>query len=303
MTTQPLDPRTTIQWVSLTVSSLQMSSRFYKRVMGLSSLYEWDGGVVLGTPPKNVLVMLVERKGVAPKPPDRRGLYHFALLLPSRKDLACMFVRLGEFWELDGASDHLVSEAVYLQDPDGHGIEVYHDRPREAWPKTADGRIRMATLPLNLDSLLAELRGEGTGRALDESWRLGEGTRLGHIHLHVSRLEKAESFYHGLLGFDIVFRMGSALFMSTGGYHHHVGVNTWAGVDAPPPSDEHASLRSFAINVVKKETLSRLVDRLAGEGCSVAEGLVSGMPGFEGATVEDFDGNRVELVLSAGDQD
>ncbi|MDW7977584.1 MAG: VOC family protein [Candidatus Caldarchaeum sp.] len=292
-----LDPDTSVQWVALTVSSLKQSRRFYTEVMGFSRLFTLDDMEVFGVERGRPMVILRERSGALPKPPDRRGLYHFALLLPSRKQLAEMVVRLGEYWEVEGAADHLVSEAVYLRDPDGHGVEVYADRPRASWRMLGDKRIYMATLPLDVNSLLAELSAEDGARALQGSWRLPVEAKIGHIHLHVSRLERAERFYSGVLGFDITFRMGSALFMSAGGYHHHIGVNTWAGVDAPPASEQHVSLQSFALNVVSEETLSKLVGRLVENGCVVQEGLMNKIAGFKGARVEDFDGNMLELVV------
>jgi catechol 2,3-dioxygenase len=156
------------------------------------------------------------------RPPSRRTAAGFALLMPSRKDLARVLVRLAEFWDIDGASNHIVREAIYLRDPDGHGIEIYADRPRASWRVLEGVGLYMATLPLDIDSLLTELRGEGRSVAVSGDWKAPAETRIGHIHLRVSRLEKAERFYHELVGFDITLRYGgSALFISAGGYHHH----------------------------------------------------------------------------------
>ena len=134
------------------------------------------------------------------------------------------------FRSLEGAADHLVSEAVYLADPEGNGIEIYRDRPRTEWPRL-DGKIEMATDPLDADGLMQEGRTRGAERGL------AGGTRMGHVHLNVADLAAAEAFYCGLLGFDLVTRYGeSAGFVSAGGYHHHIGFNTWAGRGAPPPT-------------------------------------------------------------------
>ncbi|MEM0481738.1 MAG: VOC family protein [Nitrososphaerota archaeon] len=287
-----------IQWVFITVSNLSKSLKFYTGVLGLSVLSWLGDKVVLGVAGGPPLLILREKRGALPKPEDRRGLYHFALCMPSRLDLARMFLRLAEYWEIDGASDHLVSEALYLRDPDGHGIEVYADRPSTGRGRGPDGFIRMTTLPLNLDSLLGELKGEGRSMALSEDWEAPSGTKIGHIHLHVSRLERAEEFYHRLLGFNITFRLGgSALFMSSGDYHHHIGANTWAGVDAQPPSEEHVRLESFAINLGSADRLEEVKAKLLEKGVVVNDALVNSFEGFVGSSVKDFDDNVVELII------
>jgi len=169
----------------------------------------------------------------------RVGLYHFAVLLPDRASLARFVAHLADVGAYAGMSDHLVSEAVYLTDPDGLGIEVYVDRPRTTWRREG-GQLTMRTDPLNVPDLLRE--------AGKETWKgAPAGTRLGHIHLYVSDLASAEAFYHAALGFDkIVWSYPGALFMSAGGYHHHVGTNTWAK-DAPVATDEDARLIEWQI--------------------------------------------------------
>ncbi len=297
MTFQRLGADTSIQWLALTVSNLERSVKFYTEILGLSHLSYLDDKVVLGLDSSGPLVILREKKGALPKPADRRGLYHYALLMPTRIDLARLFVRLAEYWQFEGASDHLVSEALYIQDPDGHGIEIYADRPRDGWRWISPDTLHMATLPLNIDSLLYELRGEGKRVAVSSWWKMPPGLRMGHIHLHVSRLERAERFYHNVLGFDITFRLSnSALFMSAGGYHHHIGANTWAGVDAPPPSDGHVRLESFAVKLGGETMLSELRARLLKAGFQITDGLANNVDGFKGFTVADLDGNLVELV-------
>jgi catechol 2,3-dioxygenase len=297
MAVQRLGADTSIQWVALTVSDLERSLNFYTEILGLSHLSWLDDKVVLGVEESGPLIILREKKGAIPKPADRRGLYHYALLMPTRTDLARLFVRLAEYWQFEGASDHLVSEALYIQDPDGHGVEIYADRPRDGWRWTSSYTLQMATLPLNINSLLYELRGEGKRVAVSSGWRIPQNSRLGHIHLHVSRLEKAERFYHGVLGFDITFRLSnSALFMSAGKYHHHIGVNTWAGIDAPPPSEEHVRLESFAIKLGGQTVISEVRARLLEAGFEINDRLVNNIDGFTGFTVADLDGNLVELV-------
>jgi catechol 2,3-dioxygenase len=297
-----LSPHTAIEWVTLSVSSLEDSIKFYKDVLGLWHLFDTGDKAVLGTRSGTPLVVLVRKPGALPKPDNRRGLYHFALLMPSRKDLARMMVRLAKLWEIDGASDHLVSEAIYLRDPDGHGIEIYADRPRLSWRLLDGQRVYMATLPLNIDSLLSELGSEEEKEAVSGGWEMPAEAKIGHIHLHVSRLGRALKFYHDLVGFDIMLRYGdSALFMSAGGYHHHIGVNTWAGIDAPPPSPQHVSLESFAINLHTSEILLSLKRRLEEYGLKVSEGLFNDFKGYAWFTVEDLDGIRVEFLVSRPD--
>jgi catechol 2,3-dioxygenase len=182
------------------------------------------------------LVRLNERRGATPAPHQGLlGLYHFAILLPDRAALGRFVEHLAEIGARAGASDHLVSEALYLRDPDGLGIEVYADRPRSTW-RAADRQIVMATEPLDLTSVVAAAKGERwTG--------MPAGTRMGHVHLHVGDLEGASAFYHGALGLDrMVWSYPGALFLAAGGYHHHLGLNTWAGAGARPAGDGDARL-------------------------------------------------------------
>jgi catechol 2,3-dioxygenase len=199
----------------------------------------------------------------APARPRRTtGLFHLAILLPDRLDLARALRRVARAgWSLSGASDHLVSEALYLSDPEGNGIEIYRDRPREQW-SYADGELRMATLPLDLDGVIGELGTEEQGPEV-----MSPQTRIGHIHLNVGDLDEAEAFYHGLLGFDVTVRgYPGALFLSSGGYHHHVGVNTWAGVGAPPPPPGSRGLRWFELLLDDEGRLPELERRLTDAG-------------------------------------
>ncbi|MBX6378576.1 MAG: glyoxalase, partial [Clostridia bacterium] len=215
-------------------------------------------------------------------PPGCTGLYHVALRLPHRTALGRVLVRLVDIgYPLEGGADHLVSEAVYLRDPEGNGLELYVDRPRETW--TWDGRsVRMGTEPLDWRSLLAEGRAAGPAGLPDE-------VVVGHVHLTVSRLDRAERFYHGILGLDVTLRYGpSALFLSYGGYHHHVGCNTWAGVGAPPPPPGCTGLVRFSLRL-DAATLADVRVRAEKAGFDVTDGA-------DGWQLSDPDGGGVELL-------
>ena len=159
----------------------------------------------------------------------------------------------------------------------------------------------MATLPLNIASLLKEIQEESVRDILNRKWSMPDGVKIGHIHLHVSSLEKAEEFYHHILGFDVTMRTyPGALFMSAGGYHHHIGVNIWAGVNAPPTLRECVQLKSFSIKLSKAEKLREMVNNLRRHNCSIKGSLVNKVKNYVGVTVEDFDGNSVEIVVEKG---
>jgi catechol 2,3-dioxygenase len=252
-----IHPDTSLGTVDLTVSDLARSQKFYGDILGLVVRRRDGTTAELGTGAASLL-RLWERPGARPKPPHATGLYHFAVLLPARADLARALRRLSETrYEIDGASDHLVSEAIYLADPDENGIEIYADRPRSAW-RFRNGQLQMATAPLDVDNLFAELHADprpGAG--------LPDGARIGHVHLHVAHLQTAEAFYREVLGFDLMVRYGdSASFLSAGGYHHHIGLNTWAGVGAPPPPPDAAGLRYFTIRLPSRAELMRVLDRV-----------------------------------------
>src|SRR5690606_4330755 len=242
----PLPPDTHLGHVRLRVRDLDNALDFYERVLGLRTI-ERDGDVALlsaaGTPP--ALLVLEGRPEAPPRPRRSTGLYHFAILLPDRRALAQALLRLARLrWPLQGASDHLVSQALYLADPEGNGIELYDDRPRESWHVRPNGEIAMATEPLDLDALLLEAASANG----DDDATMHPGAVLGHVHLNVSDLGAAESFYHGVLGFDVTTRSyPGALFLAAGGYHHHIGANTWAGRGAPRPPAGAAGLVHFEV--------------------------------------------------------
>lgn len=242
--------------MSLTVSGLERSLQFYGDTLGFRLCSRAGDTAELGTEALPLLYLL-EQPGARRKPPHSTGLYHYAILLPTRGDLARALQRLAAVrYPIDGASDHLVSEALYLADPDGHGIEIYADRPRSTWPKL-NGQLRMDTLPLDIDDLITGVKNDA------RPWNgLPPGTRIGHVHLHVADLRAAETFYREVIGFDLMVRYGnSASFLSAGGYHHHIGLNTWAGVGAPPPPPDAVRLQYFTVLLPTAEDLGAVVER------------------------------------------
>lgn len=253
--TYSIHPNTSIGRVSLRVSDLSRAVDFYQRSLGFSLHDSANRWVSLGVGDQELLE-LVECPG-AHQVRGRTGLYHFAVLVPSRTELAFSLRNILETGTpIQGFADHLVSEAIYLPDPDGNGIEIYRDRPRDQWPRE-NGHLRMATDPLDLDSLLSELEGQ------NGSWSgLHTDTVVGHMHLHVRDIPEAESFYRDVLGFDLVLRYGpSASFLSAGGYHHHLGVNTWAGMGAPPPPQDAVGLRWYEIRTPDQDDLDRVAEQ------------------------------------------
>jgi catechol 2,3-dioxygenase len=233
--------------VSLTVADLDGSRAFYERVVGLRTLSAENETLRLGGEDGAPVLELVADPAAPARPPGTTGLFHFALLVPDRAELARSLHRVVEGgWRFTGASDHLVSEALYLRDPERNGIEIYRDRPREEW-KREGGEIAMATLPLDLDKLGAEADGFG-GTAMPA------GTTMGHVHLNVADIGEADRFYAGGLGLDVTVRSyPGAIFFSSGGYHHHVAANTWAGEGAPAPPAGALGLRQYEIRLPDAE--------------------------------------------------
>jgi catechol 2,3-dioxygenase len=280
-----IDPGTSIGTVRLTVSDLERSRAFYEHVIGLTGAERDDGSIA-----RRDGSTVGERRG----DPDARalnrratGLYHLAILLPGRPDLAVALRRLAEVrWPLDGASDHLVSEALYLSDPDGNGIEIYRDRPRADWPHR-NGQLEMATLPLDLEDLLREL----PSAAAD---RVPAGSVIGHVHLQVSDLVSAEQFYTGVLGLDVTVRgYPGALFVSAGGYHHHIGLNTWHSAGSPPPPPGSVGLRSFELALPGVTEFERTLAGVEAAGIPAERSDGS-------ALVRDPSGNGVLLTAANG---
>jgi catechol 2,3-dioxygenase len=242
--------------VHLTVSNLDRSIDFYCSVICLTLIAREGNEASLGTADRRLLD-LVEVPG-AVKLPRRTGLYHFALLLPSRQALGDALQNfMATQTRLTGGADHLVSEAIYLDDPDGNGIEIYRDRPRDAW-KIHGGIVEMDTLPLDFEGLLNEAGGNG-----GQAYTLPAQTTMGHVHLHVAHLDRAVDFYQNVIGFDLMAQFGnSASFLSAGGYHHHLGLNTWAGVGVPPAPQGSVGLRYFEILLPDNASWDSLLERL-----------------------------------------
>jgi catechol 2,3-dioxygenase len=268
--------------VHVTVAELTRSLDYYRRAIGLDVLEQAAGRASLGANSTELLV-LVEEPGARPAD-GHTGLYHFALLLPTRADLGRWLAHAArDRVQLTGLSDHYVSEAIYLRDPDRHGIEIYADRPRELW----EGQVgsRMTTEPLDVDSLLAEV-----GGASDFAGLPG-GTVMGHVHLKVAGIPETIHFYRDVLGFDLVVeRVPQAAFLSAGGYHHHIGANTWESTGAAPPPEGTAALRHATIFLPSVEERDEVARRVAEAGQEPEETS-------DGVTVRDPSGNR--LVLAA----
>lgn len=246
--------------VNIKVKDLDYALTFYQNIMGFKVLEKTDRIAVLTTDGKTPLVTLEQPENVIPKEERMSGLYHFAILLPSRADLS-VFLRhfLGTGYGL-GAADHYVSEALYITDPDGNGIEVYRDRPSSEWT-WKNGLVDMATVELDGNSILAESDAEWTG--------LPPGTIMGHIHLHVGDLQKAEEFYTKGLGFNIVSHYPQAVFLSTGGYHHHIAINTWQGVGAATPPKNSVGLNWYTLVFPDDAVRESAIERLKQLGASV----------------------------------
>jgi catechol 2,3-dioxygenase len=241
--------------VTLQIAELSRSLAYYERVLGFREISQSNGVAVLGAHGDDrPLVELRERDGARPVPRrGRLGLYHFAILLPDRASLGRFLAHLEELGAYAGMSDHFVSEAIYLTDPDGLGIEVYADRPRSAW-QHHDRQLVMTTVPLDVASVLAAATAQGRPT---QPWSgMPPGTVIGHVHLHVGDLESASAFYHVGLGLDkVVWNYPGALFLSAGGYHHHLGTNTWA-VGAPTAGPEDARLLEWQVVVPNAEDVA-----------------------------------------------
>ena len=262
-----LPEATHVGGVRLQVADLGRSLEWYERGLGLRLLEQADDRAILGPASGDrALVELRERPGAAPvRRRGHLGLFHYAILLPDRPALGRFLRHLASIDEPVGASDHLVSEALYLHDPDGLGIEVYADRPRSTWERHG-GELAMDTKPLGIQDVI--------GSAGDTRWDgMPEGTVMGHVHLHVGNLDAAAAFYRDALGFDVtVWSYPGALFLSAGGYHHHLGVNTWAGEQAPRPGEDDARLLEWELVLPGASDVTRRSAVLEAAGYPVRRG-------------------------------
>lgn len=277
MSEERLPAATSIGTIKLRVAELERSLGFYRDLLGLTELQRSGDTVALGARGHAPLLELWAAPGTHRRPDGMVGLYHFALLLPTRRELGMTLLRLfQERWPFTGFADHGVSEAAYLSDPDNNGIELYADRPREDWPRH-NGELAMTTLNLNVNSLIRSAEGE--------EWNgLHPRTTVGHLHLHVSDLAKAEEFWGGVIGFDVTSRnYPGALFLSAGGYHHHLGLNTWLKTRGVDP--QAAGLAGFELKVPDDAARNAIAERALAAGLSItaaADQLVvvepNGMP-------------------------
>src|SRR5437764_610440 len=246
--------------VHLTVSDLERSLGYYRRVVGLDVLEQGAGRASLGAD-STELLGLVEEPGAQPTD-GYTGLYHFALLVPDRPSLARWLAHaVRDRIPLTGLSDHYVSEAIYLRDPDRHGIEIYADRPRELW----EGQVmeRMTTAPIDVENLLAELD-DPPNEPFDG---LPAGTRVGHVHLRLADVPQAVEFYRDVLGMELMAQLGPmAAFLSAGGYHHQIGGNTWESRGAEPAGEGFATLRHASIVLPDAAERDRVAGRVADAG-------------------------------------
>jgi catechol 2,3-dioxygenase len=245
--------------VSLAVSDLDTTTSFYQRALGLSE-HERDAGRVRLGAGAQTLVELVSAPDAPARPQATTGLFHLAIVVPDRPALATAMRRVASAdWRFTGASDHLVSEALYLRDPEGNGIEIYRDRPVAEWPRS-NGELQMDSLALDLENLLSEPDD-------DAADGMPEATRMGHVHLNIADIPASEAFYAGPVGFDVTVRgYPGALFVSAGGYHHHVGLNTWAGEGAPAPPTGARGLRWFELSLPGADAIEATAARLANAG-------------------------------------
>ena len=264
-TSEALSPSTRLGPVQLAVTDLERSTGFYDEAIGLSVHRREDGGVALGAGGEDLLV-LHEEPDAVPAGDGQAGLYHFALLHPSRRELAAAAQRLARTeTPIQGASDHKFSEAIYLPDPDGNGIELYADRPREQWPDPLEALPPGGPLPLDLQGLL-ELVSDGEPRA-----QADPGLVVGHIHLHVGAIEDALAFYRDVIGFEPMILLPSAAFVSAGGYHHHLGLNTWRGRGVGPAPGGTVGLRRWTILLPDEAEVERVRARVLDGGLEYEE--------------------------------
>lgn len=271
-----LPSETRVGRVALRVHDLDQLVAFYETVVGLEILHSETGRAVLGVD-ETALLELIADPNAPERSANETGLFHTAFRVSSRAALADALSRVREHWQLDGASDHLVSEALYLTDPEDNGIEIYCDRSREEWPNEDDGSVGMETLPLALD----EFRDIGQG-----SRTVPSETSIGHVHLEVSSVAASQAFYVDELGMRVRDRYGDeALFVAAGEYHHHVGLNTWNGRTEPRTG---RGLQWFELVLPDRETLDAVRTRFDQHGTAV-----SSME--EGITVTDPDGIELRL--------
>lgn len=260
-----LDAATSLGAVKLKVSNLERSILFYEKVIGLKAINRAEKTVQLTADRKRVLLELEQVDDVfVGTHRGHTGLYHFALLLPTRKALGIILRHLIDSGIALGQADHLVSEALYLSDPDNNGIEIYRDRPRSEWKYDQNNMVKMSSDPIDWEGLLRDSEGESFNG-------LDPNTVMGHVHLHVGSLDKAYEFYVKLLGFSLEsdWSANGALFTGAGRYHHHLGLNIWNGRGATPLPENATGIDYFTINISTKAERDQIVERLEASGYPV----------------------------------
>ena len=259
MTRTSLVPASTrIGRTALLVSDLDEMIEFYRDVVGLTIQTASATSATLGAD-ETPLLVLDQDADAPPRHREQAGLFHNAFLVPSRAALGAALDRIHDRWELTGASDHFVSEALYLDDPEGNGVELYCDRPREAWELSDDGTIRIGTVPLDLADVASQS---------DGATRVPPGSTVGHVHLEATSLAAAREFYVETLGFHVTMDAGSALFLAAGAYHHHLGINTWNGRSQPAGG---RGLAWFELVVPSAEALSAVRTRLEDAAVAISD--------------------------------
>ena len=291
-----LPPTTGVGAVHLSVTDGLRALEFYRDVVGLTPMAVDKAEIHLGSGSRELVVLYPGAAG--PVAPNRTGLYHLALLVPNRRELARVVARLGSLRVPQSPTDHTMTKSDYLWDPDGNGIEIYAESPEDGtWLMSngqfgaidKDGRVRSGRDPIDLPQLFSELTPDDRLEA-----PLPDETKMGHVHLHVRNVEEAVHFYHDLVGFDVtgmVPELGVA-FVSAGGYHHHLGLNTWAGQGAPPAPADAAGLRRFTIELPSASDLVEVRRRLGDGGVEVEERA-------EGFFTEDPSRNQIQLKVRA----
>lgn len=287
-TTVPsLHPEVEVGTVTLKVADLARSLEFYTQLIGLQILKQGNGSAVLGSGSRPILI-LEEVPGATRLARNVTGLYHAAILFPTRHSLAVKVQQLLRVNYPFGYGDHLVSEAFYLDDPDANGLELYADRPRSTWIWDG-GQVRMASDPIDFKSLFAEV--QDNDPAL-KNHAAPAGTKLGHMHLRVANIPKARAFYRDVLGFDMMAEMPTALFLSAGGYHHHMGMNVWESEDGEPTPENSAGLREFSISLPDQAECDRLTAQIEAADITVERD-------GDSLLIRDPFGTRIKLVLAS----